>query len=142
MKRNDITDYLRKIASLCPGQPKFKEYYDWILANGETFTNKVKARRLGKKKACYYNAQMDALDDPDIEYYEGYGITNFIGLPFEHGFNVKNGKVIDPTWEDGKLYFGVKIPKDFYRRIMLDTKIAGTVLQQYWIECTKKEREE
>ena len=92
-------------------------------------------------KQCYYNSQMAGIENEDLEYYEGWGISDIgINIPFEHGFNVLNGKVIDYTWKKGLEYFGVRIPKDFYRKEMLRTKMAGTILFRYWEKKIKNNK--
>ncbi len=140
-KKSELIEYLEAVKKLHRGNKIGKAYYKWILENGKLFTEKDQDRKVAKwfkKRAngCYYNAQMLSLDNRNLKYFEGWGITEGIGIPLEHGFNTAAGKVFDISWPDGIEYFGVEIPKDFIRKEMLRTKIAGTILFQWFKKCT------
>jgi len=134
---SEIIKYLKAVSKLQGKRQPAKDYYKWIFKNGKLFTEKgdpSKFNKIFKKrfKGCYYNAQMLTLDNKELKYYEGWGVTKMIGFPLDHGFNVADGKVIDISWPDGIEYFGVEIPADFIRTEMLRTEIAGTILFQWW----------
>jgi len=136
-KKSDLLNYLEAIAKMQGNQQIGKAYYKWVLEAGKLFTEKDDPKKFNKFfekrfKGCYYNAQMMAIDNKELKYYEGWGITEAIGIPFDHGFNAARGKVIDISWKDGIEYFGIEIPKDFIMNEMVETRIAGTILFQYW----------
>lgn len=140
-KESEILVYLKAIAKLHDGRRPVKNYYKWILENGKLFTEKDGRRKFNKVfkkrfKGCYYNAQMLALDNKELEYYEGWGVTKAIGFPLDHGFNVAGGKVVDISWPDGVEYFGISIPPDFIREEMLRTETAGAILFRWWGRVT------
>ena len=109
------------------------EYYKWVLQAGESFKGAQYLENRGKMKQCYYNAQSLAISDSQHKYYEGWGITSFIGLPFEHGFNVKNNQVYDATWKDGRYYLGILIPIKFVRKSWHETSCANNLLFKYFM---------
>lgn len=144
-KKSDLIEYLEAIKKLHRGNLLGAAYYKWILENGKLFTEKDQDRKFTKyfrKRAngCYYNAQMLSLDNRKLKYFEGWGITEAVGIPLEHGFNVIDGKVIDISWSDGKEYFGVEIPKDFIRKEMLRTETAGTILFRWFEKSTGRKK--
>ena len=136
---NTIITYLKQIRKMYNNSTQFRrvvEYYDWILSNGKTFEKTKTPEYYGNMKECYYNAQNLALDGK-IDYFEGWGTTKNIGIPFEHGFNVVQDTVIDPTWKDGNLYFGIKIPTDYIRNHWIEHGIAENLLSRYYYEVIK-----
>jgi hypothetical protein len=137
--KSDILEYLNAIKKFHKNQSPGAIYYKWILKNGKLFTEKIDSKKFNKIfkkrfKGCYYNAQMLALDNKELKYYEGWGISEGIGFPLDHGFNVAGGKVVDISWPDGIEYFGIEIPLDFIRKEMLRTETAGTILFQWWMK--------
>lgn len=137
--KSDILEYLKAIAKLHAERRLAGAYYKWILKNGKLFTEKIDPKEFNKMfkkrfKGCYYNAQMLALDNKELKYYEGWGISEGIGFPLDHGFNVAGGKIVDISWPDGIEYFGIEIPLDFIRKEMLRTETAGTILFQWWMK--------
>jgi hypothetical protein len=53
------------------------------------------------QKQCFHNAQLLALDNPDLQYVEGYAQGNAI-MPVHHAWLTLNGKLIDLTWRTDK----------------------------------------
>jgi len=145
-KRNsELMRYLEAIARLQSNHKVGKEYYKWLLENGEWFEGNDNNREFNqsfRKRAngCYYNAQMLAIENQKLDYYEGWGIPGGVGIPLSHGFNVLNGEVIDISWPDGVEYFGVRIPVDFICREQLRTSSAGYILFQYWLKEIHEKR--
>jgi len=80
-------------------------------------------------KQCFHNAQMLAMENPDLQYVEGYAMGNAI-IPVHHAWLTLNGKLIDLTWRTdvggqsrrlGNRILGV-IPEGWqYRGIPFDT---------------------
>jgi len=132
---SEIEKYLDAIIEITSSN---NNIYGWLKKKGKFFTQKIEPKSYGKMKACYYNSQLLALDNEDIEYYEGYAIDSKIGFPMEHGFAIKNRKVIDSTWKTGKEYFGVKIPKSYIKKHWLENKIAGALLFYYYRDLNKR----
>jgi len=137
--KSDILEYLNGIKKFYKGRSLATAYYKWILKNGKLFTEKTDPKKFNKAfkkrfKGCYYNAQMLALDNKGLKYYEGWAISKPIGFPMDHGFNVAGGRIIDVSWSDGIEYFGIEIPLDFIRKEMLRTEIAGTILFRWWMK--------
>lgn len=124
-------------------------FYNFLLEKGEGWNSKSVSQEnqqiqtkyyvRAKPKACFYNAQqLTVFSKGEFEYYEGYAINGLIGIPFEHAWNVKDGKVIDTSWEDGKEYFGVKIPyewiKEKFYEFAFQRKISDSHLLRYYEE--------
>jgi len=139
-----LLDYLNGVAKMMKGAPGYGEaYYRWIIKTGKLFTEREDVKKFQptfKKmfKGCYYNAQFMSIEYERLRYYEGWGVTEAIGIPIEHGFNVINGKVIDISWEDGVEYFGIELPLKFVREEMLREKIACTLLFRWWEKNVKE----
>lgn len=118
-------------------------FYKWILKNGKLFTEKENGGRFQVTfekmfKGCYYNAQLMAIEYDKLKYYEGWGVTEKVGIPLEHGFNVIGDKVVDVTWSDGIEYFGIEVPVKFAREEMLKKETAHPILFSWWEEVERK----
>ena len=88
---------------------------DFVLKNGRHMGDRSERSALyknGRIKECYRNALFLAHDHRDLIYCEGYALGAI--LPVLHAWCVDNkGNVIDPTWNDGKDYFGVMFSTRF-----------------------------
>ena len=136
-KKSIVLEYLNALAKLYAGHEYGEGYYKWVLENGKLFTEKEDAKKFRKSfrkrfKGCYYNAQVMAVDNRELKYYEGWGVTEAVGIPLEHGFNVVGEKVVDISWADGKEYFGIEVPVDFVMREMVSEETAHPVLFLFW----------
>ena len=93
------------------------------------------------QKSCFRNALLASLVIPELEYHQGYYVTDLVGIPFEHAWNVHKGELIDLTAEKFGIkvveYFGVQIPNDFLERYS-DTEQHLTALQAYLFEINQK----
>lgn len=119
------------------------EVYRYVLEHGQAFRATAPSKELLalvkefnhfniRKKACFYNSQMLTVESNGVfKYYEGWASTNLIGIPFEHGFNVYKGQVVDVTWQDGKDYFGLEIPLVFIRNFWDKTGMSQGLLGEY-----------
>ena len=129
------------------GQEGFDEtYHDWWLKKGKFFS-KDQTKQVHKDKfeiflgedaykmgQCYYNATMVAIADDSYRYYEGMAQGD-AGVSLHHAWLVKNGKVVDPTWNGaGHDYFGVPIPTTYVRKRVLKTGLAESLLGHFWHE--------
>lgn len=100
---SEIIKHLETIRDITSS--KQREFYDWILKNGVLFRSedlmvedsKVMSQEiLAERKECFKNSYKVAYIE-GLDYYEGYYYFEDIGLITEHGWNVKDGKVIDVT---------------------------------------------
>ena len=117
---------------------KQKAYYDWVFANGKVFVGINKLLPQGKMKFCYYNSQMYALENKQAKYYEGWGITEGIGIPLEHGFNVIEEQAYDKTWNNGLVYFGIHIPTKWVQEYVVKTSMADNLMYRYVMSILEK----
>lgn len=87
--------------------------YDFIYQNGLYFNPKPLPKGIirGQMKECYKNAALLTLEKPKLFYVEGIACGV---IPVLHAWCTdKDKNVVDPTWPDGKEYFGVIIKKCF-----------------------------
>lgn len=113
----------------------YNNLYDFVLKTGRP--HKVPKRRppipLWKKGECFMNA-FKIVDDYFLErkslgqltYVEGYAYT--VGIPMLHAWAIDPYDcVFDPTWEEGKAYYGVEFPLDYVRKVILKRKAWGVL---------------
>lgn len=144
MNNSVIKKYLNGITQICTGNQR--EFYRWVLKSGQSFTGNDRDRQKEREvidshhmrihvKECFYNAQLLAVQQKDLHYYEGWYVADVI-LPFEHGFLVHDGRVIDVTANmkniSVKEYFGIPIPTNYIQDFILKHKIATSLLGIYW----------
>jgi hypothetical protein len=108
---------------------KFKCTEDFVLFYGRSMKrNKNNGVKCGEPKQCFDNAFRLAGTNPLLTYCEGYATTSKLPFPVEHAWCVnKKGEVIDPTWKDGKDYFGVEIPFSLASEIIIKQKQHGVI---------------
>lgn len=131
---------------MCKGNQR--EFYRWALKNGQSFTGDDRDRQKEREvidahqmrihiKECFYNAQILAVQQKDLQYYEGWYVTE-LSIPFEHGFLVHDKRVIDLTANMKNIavkeYFGIPISTNFVRDFILKHEIAASLLGVYWGE--------
>jgi len=146
IEKSGLKGYIKALKWLMRDNKNASKFYSYILKGGKSFTadnvRQMTTTELKKvcfkpkEKSCFYNSQTIALFS-DFDYYEGWGTTE-LGIPFEHAWNIKGDKVVDVTWKNGKMYFGVKIPKDFIRKFWLDNDMSDTLLARYWDSRNKR----
>lgn len=85
-----------------------------------------KKYRKGKRKNCWGNAQLLAMDHPELNYVEGFAFGQSNALAFEHAWCVtENGMVVDTTWpEPGLVYYGVPFDREALMK-HLEKTVAG-----------------
>ena len=92
-------------------------------------------------KSCYKNSLLASLVNDDLEYWEGFYVTEGIPLPLNHAFNVKEGKVVDFTAVKFNIsveeYWGIQVPKEVLEAYM-ETEQFYTALQFYFMNYSKK----
>ena len=97
---------------------------DFVLKNGQLFESKMLPKKVkrGPMKECFKNAALLSMET-SYYYVEGFA---FGIIPVIHGWCVnKKGRVIDPTWEDGKEYYGIIIKRDYLFKYLLKYKRYG-----------------
>jgi len=135
------------------------DIYNWFLRNAvplkgmdvELTDAEIKLTRFYEPeiKQCYYNSMMA---HNSLEYWEGWATSI---IPLNHAWNVKDGKVVDTTWNlldhqreqaEDILYLGIKIPREFTMEILsVSTRfkranMAGPFIWDYAVKCIIEER--
>ena len=117
---------------------------DFVLQNGRKFEYVMSNVRKGRMKECFRNAYRLASSNPDLTYVEGFAVSGNLPLPLFHAWCVdKNGVVYDPTWENGKSYFGVPFGQKFVDKTIVVRKKFGIIdnWEQGWPLVSGKEDE-
>lgn len=95
------------------GHPSLLERF--ILRQGRDFTPAPLPPEYPQdpKRECFRNASIIAVADPSLLYCEGVAMSAF-GFPTHHAWCVKDGVVIDSTWDrpEDCLYRGVTFTHD------------------------------
>jgi hypothetical protein len=115
---------------------RYKSTQRLVLDYGKPFVKKVKSPFKGERKACFENCLKGLLRYPNLNYCEGFAISDDIGIAVSHAWLVNNdGELIDPTWVGkqfkGSTYFGVVFTDDFVREIAQKTKCYGILDNDY-----------
>lgn len=136
MSDNQITtieEYLNMMTSMIKSSSKQKInryvcFEDFVLQHGMRFDGRgklPKKARMGKARQCFKNATQLVLAHPNLTYVEGYACGI---IPVMHGWCVtKEGDVIDPTWKDGREYFGVPIKRSYLIKSMRLYGVYGII---------------
>lgn len=135
-KEFSMKEYLKQIVELYQQmynqnkRNKIGDYYcleDFILKNGQPFEISPLPKNIkrGAMKECFRNSAMLAMENADYFYAEGFA---FSIIPTIHGWCAnREGKAIDPTWDDGKEYFGVIFKRDYLFKYLLKYKRYGLI---------------
>jgi hypothetical protein len=85
----------------------------------------------GPAKECFKNSADAAVTNPELTYVEGYALVKDMPMPFAHAWLVdKNGLVVDPTWEDGHSYFGIKFETS--QLVEHLTNVGYQIIERVW----------
>jgi len=141
--------YYKSLQQITSGRQQ--QFYVWVLTRGESFQGRKLTREeeeyfkkllhnyLYNPRHCIYNAQMIAIYDESFQYYEGQASNKKIPfMTFEHAWLVRDGKVYDPTWNDGVEYHGIHIPTHIVRSNIAKTKTAESLMMKYYISMMEK----
>jgi hypothetical protein len=130
---NAVQRYLDSVASLHkqmkPRGFRYASMFAFVLAEGMEFsTDNIAFPRTGALQQCFGNCFTMALRNPTrYVYCEGYasGI-----IPVNHAWlwDKANKRIIDPTWQDGQVYFGIPFNVSYCTPAMLAT---GSVIDDY-----------
>lgn len=130
----DCAEYMRLIRTLkAANKTKPINGYtcveDFILKNGRAFEFSPLPRGVerGRMRECFLNAANLAMrEDDKYIYCEGYAISAAVPFPVEHGWCVTpDGRVVDPTWDDARDYYGVAFKYEFLRQTLYDNEHYG-----------------
>jgi len=133
--RNHLSLFLQVRKAGHESPPEGYHYWgveDFLLQHGKQYAPrpKPKAYKYGRRKECFWNAGMLALENSDLTYVEGYAFGYL--FPVAHAWLVdKNDQVIEVTWRTrGK--FAVE-PTDYWG-VTFSTKLleASILLSGYW----------
>lgn len=101
------------LASICLGQ-------GLVWDSGQ----QIRSVELGTPKECFKNAAELTRKDKSLAYVEGYAYKS--GMPVHHAWNVNHeGKVIDNTWQCGRLYIGLPVKTATLWRCIEETECWG-----------------
>lgn len=107
---------------------KLGGYYnmeEFVYRNGRLFKIKPHNIKRGPMKECYRNAALLSIQDPKYYYVEGYAMGI---IPAMHAWCIdKDKNVIDPTWPDGREYFGVVFKESYLFKHMEKYKRYGLI---------------
>jgi hypothetical protein len=116
---DQVRDYLRVLAGFAADKVSREVYAftgpaDLLLQRGRSFAvQPMPAEWAGKvvslEKQCFDNAYRLAVKSRGrLRYVEGYAAGI---IPVEHAWCIDaNDRVVDPTWSDGVVYFGIEVP--------------------------------
>jgi hypothetical protein len=140
--KENLINYLKQMVEMKKTmQVKLKDYdyngmEEYILKNGQFFTPSNKLPEGIDRmeiKQCYHNSFMCLASNPDLKlhYVEGYAISKKLKdfpMPFEHAWLVDDkGRVYDPTWDDGIVYYGVAFKRDYVIKTVLKKGYTGII---------------
>ncbi len=103
---------------------------DFVLQHGQEFqwAPCPEEFRGGEMKECFKNAYQTCLLDEKLRYVEGYARRTGVPVVVLHGWCVdENGKVLDPTWENGTWYFGVIFGRNYVSDVFKARKEYGVL---------------
>jgi hypothetical protein len=113
------------------GNPlRYTSYADFILRHGRAYEWHPFPGRLarGVPRACYRNAARLALRSARYIYVEGCAVAPKLGISIDHAWCIdQGGHVVDPTWDDGRDYFGVAFRTDYLRRVVRANRQYGLI---------------
>ncbi len=86
-----------------------------------------KGWRKGRVGFCYANAGRVASSDDDYLYCEGYATSTTLPIPLGHAWLMcrSTGDIIDPTWVNGRDYFGLTFDYHWFRKAVVTRKVWG-----------------
>lgn len=106
-----------------------KSIEGWLLEYGEDMTSlpqvQCPEQIQGEPKMCFYNSgRIAQFHHGDWTYCEGYAISptaiecNF-PLPMHHAWLIDgDGNIVDPTWEPGGEYFGLRFSTKLHSELI------------------------
>jgi hypothetical protein len=130
MSEDKVFNYLQMMTQVMKSMDRTVSVASFLLEHGKKFeVTDQSFPRLGAFKECFMNSAKLAMEDSSLAYCEGYadGV-----IPVHHAWCVdKAGRVVDPTWESGQHYFGIKFQLDYVLQVTEDTGYWASVLDNY-----------
>lgn len=135
-----ILDYIRVINSLPAGTKKpdgyyYNSMYDFLIQHGKMYKSTPLTREEiiivenalsnmtepPQKKFCFHNSQLLSMSDHTgtIKYVEGFA---FSVIPVHHGWCEINGKVIDITWGNQRIFGTIPESSAYFGVLFNDTR--------------------
>ncbi|MCC5640864.1 hypothetical protein LC593_34570 [Nostoc sp. CHAB 5844] len=115
---------------------RYKSTQKLVLNYGKPFLKSVKPPFKGQPKSCFENCLKALINFPQLNYCEGFAISDDVDLAVSHAWLVNNdGDLIDPTWIGknfkGSTYFGVVFNNDFVVEMAQKNKCYGILDNDY-----------
>jgi len=135
MKGSEVVNYLTRMIEFYKDRTPREEFQyccieDFVLKNGLMFTGRQMEVTKGRIKECYCNAWHLA-DGRRLVYVEGFAVGV---IPVMHAWCVdEKGNIYDPTWEDGREYFGVPFDLAYVTKVIFKKKTFGVL--DHWEDC-------
>lgn len=104
------------------------ERAELCLSHGHTWfaSDLLKLEKLDPAGHCFENASRKVLAESVLTYVEGFACSTRMPVATPHAWAVTpEGKVVDTTWSDGSLYFGVPISTAALVRSIQETATFG-----------------
>jgi len=144
---NLAQEHIQKCSENPTLKDRGKRYFQFFLEQGEAFQG-IKKHKLPKcdnvdfasYRACHHNALMLVIHDKTYKYFEGYAVPYLNGKPMPptaHAWCLREGKVIDPTWQDRYKkvdYFGIEINAVYAISHMVTANASELILDKYIFE--------
>ena len=121
----------------------YRNTYDLVYKEGIFFNEVVECppEWTGALGDCFRNCTCLIIDHDRNHYKDEGALAHFegvaaskLGVPMFHAWlQDANGRVIDPTWDDGIAYFGVHIPSTYLVKEVLRTGYYG-IIDNYRME--------
>jgi len=136
----DVFNYLQTMTQIMKTMNRTVSVSSFLLDHGKKFeVTDASFPQIGKLKECFMNSTKLAMGDSSLTYCEGYAMGV---IPTHHAWCVDSlGRVVDPTWESGSDYFGIKFQLEYVIRVTDETGYWTSILDnyhQYWPLLTGK----
>ena len=108
----------------------YSSMYDFVLRYGKPFPPAPLPEGItpGALKECFKNATQLAWDELDrFPYVEGYALNDRDSVHLHAWVTDRYGRAIDPTWPDGRAYFGVPFTHEYLDRVVFGAQKYGLI---------------
>lgn len=137
----NLRSYILAVTEALASQPHGAPLkYQFIRDHGQIFTPTFTHPLVGtaRKGECFLNAYKGM--NRQLRYCEGWATSLSLGIAIEHAWLLdKNDQVVDPTWADGKEYFGVAFAELAVYRLTAMTGYHGIFGSLYQLKKSKED---